>query len=150
MNPKTAKHLSFLLVAALAGSCSTQAPPSGSSIDPTVSTATPTSTILSVSAPAPTTTTNQTRNPTQARREPGEVRREDFGEKWPLTVDAGIVRCQNGAVTFTANGFNYDVNGTAMTKNRGKKIDEIWADNPKVPGLKINISPIIDLGLKLC
>lgn len=146
MNLKAASHSSLLLVAALVGSCGVQESPSGSRIDPPASATIATSTTSS--APIPTTTT--TPDPTQVTRGTGEVRREDFGENWPLTVDAGVVRCQNGAVTFTSNGFNYDVNGTAMTKNRGKKIDEIWADDPKNAGLKINIGPIIDLGLKLC
>ncbi|MGW6932820.1 DUF2511 domain-containing protein [Lentzea sp. NPDC054927] len=148
MNLRAASHLSLLLVATLVGSCGTQESPSGSKIDPTASAAIATST--TPSAHIPTTTATRTPDPTQATRGPGEIRREDFGEKWPLTVDAGVVRCQNGAVTFTSNGSNYDVNGTAMTKNRGKKIDEIWADDPKNAGLKINISPIIELGLKLC
>lgn len=97
------------------------------------------------SSPMPVVTTSHV-----STRAPGEVRRDDFGEKWPLTVDAGIVRCNNGAVTFAAGGVSYDVNGTAMTRNRGRKIDEIWAANPTVSGLKIDISPILDLGLKLC
>ncbi|MFD4672379.1 DUF2511 domain-containing protein [Lentzea sp. NPDC058450] len=139
MNLRSASRLSLLLTAALVGSCGTQESPSGSKVDP----ATP-------SVHTPTTTATRPPDPTQAAREPGEVRREDFGEKWPLTVDSGVVRCQGGAVTFTTNGSSYDVNGTAMTRNRGKRIHEIWADDPNNAGLKIYIGPILDLGLKLC
>lgn len=93
---------------------------------------------------------------------PGTVRitRSEFGERWPFTVDEGVLafrqtgRLKNGdpvgAVTFTANGKTYGVNGIARGKASGHAdIEEILADDPAVPGLKKNISPIIERGLKL-
>ncbi|BET65587.1 hypothetical protein ASA1KI_05050 [Opitutales bacterium ASA1] len=55
-------------------------------------------------------------------------------------------------LTFTANGRVYALNGIASShaKKRGfSAIEEIWKANPNVPGLRINISPIIDRGLAL-
>jgi hypothetical protein len=76
---------------------------------------------------------------------------DEFGNEWPLTVDEGIVRCEGaGEVYFTADGTTYSVNGLAMGNSDLPDIDVIWADDPEISGLKINISPIIDRGLELC
>jgi hypothetical protein len=84
----------------------------------------------------------------------GHVSRADYGKDWPLTVESGTLHCEDpGAVTFTAdNGTTYWVNGTAgnQAKTRGwADIRSIWADDPAYAGLKINIGPLIDDGLKL-
>lgn len=77
--------------------------------------------------------------------------RDQLGSDWPLTVDEGAVRCEGaGEVYFEATGQTYAVNGTAMGMSDLPDIDAIWADDPETPGLKINIGPIIDRGLKLC
>jgi len=62
------------------------------------------------------------------------------------------VRCENGAqVLFEAEGTTYAVNGTAMSQRPElPEIDEIWSDSPDVPGLKIDIAPVLDAGLALC
>lgn len=80
----------------------------------------------------------------------------DFGEKWPLTVDAGVLRCEPHAgktsqVTFMdGNGTIYAVNGIASGTGRFQDIDVIWAPATDGVGLKKNISPLIDAGLALC
>jgi hypothetical protein len=81
-----------------------------------------------------------------------EISRQDLGKDWPLTVDSGMLRCEGvGAVTFTADdGTTYAVNGTARGLDQWPDIDRIWADNPDVKGLKIDISPLIQRGLRLC
>lgn len=149
MHVKSVVLGALILLAIVAGGCGQHEPQSvpvtGSTLTAMISSI---ATSTTSSSPIPVVTASHVSPP--AIRAPGEVRREDFGEKWPLTVDAGIVRCNNGAVTFASGGVSYDVNGTAMTRNRGRKIDEIWAANPTVSGLKIDISPILDLGLKLC
>jgi hypothetical protein len=90
---------------------------------------------------------------------PGRLRvsREEFGERWPLTVDAGELECrQKGAgpagrmVLFHAEGRTYAVNGTAITHSGHPRIDPIWRDNPDIPGTKIPITPLLNAGLKLC
>ena len=76
---------------------------------------------------------------------------DELGEDWPLTVDEGIVRCEGaGEVYFEADGTTYAVNGTARGASDAPEIDQIWADDPEIKGLKINIGPIIDRGLELC
>ncbi len=86
------------------------------------------------------------------------ISEKDYGDRWPFLVSKGKLNCEGrsgfGAVTFTAQGITYAINGTAkaLAKQRKgwKDIDEIWKSNPKLPGTKINISPIIEKGLSLC
>ncbi|MDO9485388.1 MAG: DUF2511 domain-containing protein [Actinomycetota bacterium] len=75
----------------------------------------------------------------------------EWGRQWPLTVEGGTVRCEDGQVTFEApDGARYAVNGTALQNSGLPKINPIWADNPAISGSKIDISPIIDTGLAIC
>lgn len=80
------------------------------------------------------------------------ISRADFGDEYPFTVEWGKLRCISpSAVIFEVNGRPYTVNGAAQNQGH-EKIDAIWRDDPKgtVPGQKINISPVIQAGLKLC
>jgi hypothetical protein len=79
-----------------------------------------------------------------------EVKREDYGKDWPFSVEKGVVDCVDGsAAIFKVGNKSYSLNGTA--EGRGyAPIDPIWLDNPELSGLKINISPMIDLALKQC
>ena len=72
-----------------------------------------------------------------------------FDEAWPLTVESGILYCDADAVTFASSedAVGYAVNGMASTRG-APEIDIIWADAGD--GLKVNISPLISLGLGLC
>ena len=83
-----------------------------------------------------------------------EISRQDLGKDWPLTVDSGTLHCERvglDAVTFTADdGTTYAVNGAAKGTDEWPDIDRIWADNPDVKGLKIDIGPLIQRGLRLC
>ncbi|WP_420714692.1 DUF2511 domain-containing protein [Mycobacterium sp. Aquia_213] len=74
---------------------------------------------------------------------------------WPLTVGEGTLACEKlGAhlrrVTFTTGGAIYRVNGTAKAAHKYAHLDQIWRDNPDIPGTKINIGPLLDRGLALC
>lgn len=77
-----------------------------------------------------------------------------YGKRWPLTVKSGTVHCSGDAVTFATDGANgriYAVNGTALGRYPNMpKIRAIWRKDPSIPGARIDISPIIDRGLKLC
>jgi Protein of unknown function (DUF2511) len=91
------------------------------------------------------------------RKEPGFLSRADFGTRWPLTVEAGVVSCEPhsgglGSVIFMdPEGKRYAVNGTAMAHYpQLPEIDRIWAPDATNPGAKINIGPVIDRGLALC
>ncbi|MDQ3802462.1 MAG: YebY family protein [Acidobacteriota bacterium] len=55
-----------------------------------------------------------------------------------------------GAVIFTADGRTYAVNGIARGTKKYREVEEIWLDNPSIPGAKRDIGPIIERGLKLC
>ncbi len=50
----------------------------------------------------------------------------------------------------TPDGTTYAVNGTAKTHTDYPGIEAIWADDPDVEGLKIDIGPVLDAGLLLC
>jgi hypothetical protein len=60
-----------------------------------------------------------------------EVSAAELGDKWPLTVDRGTLRCEGDIdVIFTApDGTEYGVNGTALDHGF-KDIDPIWATAP--------------------
>lgn len=74
------------------------------------------------------------------------------GGEWPLTVDAGTVRCDPGnRLVFTPEGdeTEYALNGLA--KGAGfADIRPIWKDDPQFEGLKVGIGDLIDYGLELC
>ena len=94
---------------------------------------------------------------------------QDFSDPWPFTVSSGRLACTMGsAVTFTANGTQYAVNGVASGRGY-PDIEPIWKFNWKmyeeiakalnitveaakaqVGPVRINIGPIINAGLKLC
>jgi hypothetical protein len=94
------------------------------------------------------------------------VRESDLGDKWPLTVSEGFIRCEpvsavSSAVTFTTlDGSIYALNGIAkgLRSPTGEKrflpIEPIWLPDRRPGfakmGLRADIGPLIDLGLKLC
>lgn len=88
----------------------------------------------------------------------GYISKSMFGDKWPLSVEDGVVQCRYGShVVFVAGGKVYAVNGIASGAMKAGKEDyvdirEIWVDDarPGHEGLKISITPVIDAGLKLC
>ena len=73
---------------------------------------------------------------------------------WPFTIPEGRVECRNKAeVVFVAGSKVYSINGTAdaFASQRGyQDVKPIWKDHPTIPGLKINIGPIIEIGLQHC
>ena len=79
-----------------------------------------------------------------------DISKNDLGEDWPLTVDAGTLSCENGAVTFESGGTQYAVNGMAGSRDIGVDIEPIWADDPSGDAPKVSIGPLIQRGLVLC
>jgi hypothetical protein len=80
-----------------------------------------------------------------------EVTRASWHDgEWPFTVPRGILGCQQppfpGAVTFNVDGTLYGVNGQASEKY--EDIKAIW--RPAAEGLRVDIGPMIERGLKLC
>lgn len=84
-----------------------------------------------------------------------EVTRKEFGEKWPLTVDKGVIECRqsfgpkSGVVVFVAGGKTYALNGLAKSR-KFADIEPIWRPNPDIPQLKMDIGRLIEEALKLC
>ena len=83
---------------------------------------------------------------------PGLVTRSRYGKRWPFTVPQGIVACDDhGGVVFTTpDGTTYWLNGTAGDEHKYRDVHPIWRKDPSIPGLRIDIGPMIDLGLRLC
>lgn len=78
------------------------------------------------------------------------VSKDEFGDKWPFTVEAGVVDCvKGGGAIFKSNGQSYQLNGTASHMGF-QPINPIWRDNPDIKGTKINIGPMISLALQQC
>jgi hypothetical protein len=84
----------------------------------------------------------------QSVRAPGYVSRADLGEHWPLTVEDGVLVCdQLGAVVFESGGQRYAVNG--MAKGQGfPPIDVIWKTDTKPLTPFINVARIADADRK--
>jgi hypothetical protein len=88
-----------------------------------------------------------------------ELRREDFGGEWPLTVSPIEVQCRKDGpfrwVTFTHDGQTYNVT-QARPRATWRDFSEVWAgadgeglgDQATEP-MK-SITPVIDAGLALC
>lgn len=120
---------------------------------------------------------NSTPEPQQAQST--TISKDQFGKKWPFTVDKGSVKCLpigNGAVVFESGGKIYAVNGTAKgfaNKHGFRPMEEIWLTDPEFQKMakeiaqsekkpieevikamgttpKVDISPVLNAGLKLC
>lgn len=93
---------------------------------------------------------------TSSSLSPSEVMitKQEFGATWAFTIDEGVLSCKGsngvGEVLFTANGKTYAVNGTAQGTKKYLPIDDVWADDPLIPGAKKNIGAFIEKGLNLC
>ncbi len=83
------------------------------------------------------------------------VTKQELGDKWPLTVDSAKLECRNsvspgmGAAIAHVNGKTYALNGLAKQKGY-PDIRPVWRDDPKIPGAKVSISPLIKRALDLC
>jgi hypothetical protein len=81
------------------------------------------------------------------------VEAETYGEKWPLTVDYGVISCQRpGAIFFsTADQGKFPLNSLAKSSPTGTKdLSEIWRDHPSPYTQKYQIGDLINQGLEIC
>lgn len=86
-----------------------------------------------------------------------KVNRAMWSGEWPLTIDGGVLQLRTGnRVVLVTKKEVYGVNGPAkaerhfiLDKPRYVPIDEVWRDDPRVPGLKISLTPLILMGLAL-
>ena len=88
----------------------------------------------------------QSRRPADTR----EVSLSDVGSDWPLTVSSGKLKCTNNAVTFIDGATIDALNGAANELSYAIDGAPIWAADPAGAGLKKDIRPLIDRGLKVC
>ncbi|MCK8640473.1 YebY family protein [Acinetobacter schindleri] len=81
-----------------------------------------------------------------------EVTADQFGDKWPLTVDKGTLHCEPPTrIVFTApDGQKYGVNGSAA--NDYITILEITKEHTVDIGTTFKMDPsvLIEEGMKLC
>lgn len=75
---------------------------------------------------------------------------EQAGKKWPFTADTATLTCKDNAVTATIDGKMYALNGTAKSRKAGADLTAVWAEDPNMPGLRVNVGDVIELGLELC
>jgi len=85
------------------------------------------------------------------------IKKAEYGEKWPFRFPEAVLSCKNDAVIVSfGDAMSFGLNGVAIqngyediaVKYNGKSV--MWLDDPKNPGLKISIGPMITRGLKLC
>lgn len=90
-----------------------------------------------------------------------EIRREELGSDWPLTVSGGILNCMypvNGrldlpALLIKVDGQNFALNGIATSHAANfdwGNIRQIWRDNPAIIGTKIPISALLKRAEAVC
>jgi hypothetical protein len=95
----------------------------------------------------------------EPKRSRGHVERSEFGDPWPLTVEAGDLSCEPpGAVFFTVGGVRYSVNGLAKARRfNARDIEPIWARDEELirttkgtADFRKSIGPLIERGRELC
>ena len=70
------------------------------------------------------------------------VTRAEYGDRWPLTVSQAELKCfATGELIAVINDLPYALNGTARA--RYNPIDPYWRDDPRNPGAKVPITPLI-------
>lgn len=89
------------------------------------------------------------------------VTRAEFGGQWPLTVDAGVLRCmfpvpdrpQLHALLIVVDGATYAINGIAQShaaKYGWRDVRPIWRENAAIPGTRVAMAPLLARAEKLC
>ena len=88
-----------------------------------------------------------------------DISQADYGKAWPLTIPEATLYCEQNMVWVVYRRIAYPVNGMASAGLAKRyrsltvhPIEDIWLHDDRYPGtgLRINISPLIDDGLKLC
>ena len=83
-----------------------------------------------------------------------EITADEYGDRWPLTIDKAKLCCRNSAVWIEVNGKRFGLNGLSkgFLERHGytvHELEEIWRPDPEIEGLRVSIGPLIDDGLKL-
>lgn len=83
-------------------------------------------------------------------------KKNEYLGEWPFSVDEIEVFCNGYKEIYctASNGKTYALNGSAKGISTNdmsiNKVEEIWLDDPKYPGLKIPYTDFISQGLTLC
>ena len=95
------------------------------------------------------------------------IRKEDYGDRWPLTVESAKLCCRASAVWIEVGKNKYPLNGTAKTflPKRGiecLELEDVWREDPawesiqetlggadEVAPMRVSISELIRDGLSL-
>jgi hypothetical protein len=85
---------------------------------------------------------------TQPVAQRGAISRAAYGTQWPFTVPQGVLQCSDGAVTFTAAGKRYALNGAARRQGFAS-VYPIHA-NDEDTGFAKDLAPVVNHGLELC
>ena len=87
------------------------------------------------------------------------ITKQELGKDWPIkTTDRAIIRCYtepNGiqAPVVVVDGIPYGLTGYAdihYGQQDLKAFNKIWADDPRLKGLKIDLSKLTQEAMKLC
>lgn len=85
-----------------------------------------------------------------------KLTKADYSGKWPFAVDEIEIYCDGYTEIYgrTNNGKIYALNGSAKGASHNNasvsRVEEIWLDDPDIPGLKISYGDFITKGLELC
>lgn len=83
-------------------------------------------------------------------------RKSGYGTQWPFSINEIEVYCAGYKEIYcrAENGKTYPLNGSAKDASKNNpsitEVDEIWLENPDLPGTKIPYAQFIQEGLKLC
>ncbi len=79
------------------------------------------------------------------------ITQTEYGDNWPFTVSYGELEClPPGIIIFKANDKTYAVNKLAANSRQYKNLSDIWKETSNQSMTKVDISLIINKGLKLC
>jgi hypothetical protein len=78
------------------------------------------------------------------------VSSSDYGDDWPFTFSSGYLDCERQAAVVNSDGKTYGLNGVAKASGRYLPLEDVWRNNPNIPGLKVNIGPMIQRALTQC
>ena len=79
------------------------------------------------------------------------IKKKDYPNKWAFTVNELTIGCEMDLPVVFIKGdyMAYGLTGNAA-KAVGRNINEIWAEDTKIKGLKKDLSPFIDIALSHC
>ncbi|MCY4086137.1 MAG: DUF2511 domain-containing protein [Actinomycetia bacterium] len=87
---------------------------------------------------------------------------DEFGQEWPLTVPSAELYCEglgdrlsiiwvrSGDTYYPLTGFTWTYLAEHRSWMKLRDLEEIWRENPDLPGLRISIGPLRDRAFSLC